>query len=90
MLEASKQWFEYMNAADPERKGNIFIFNEEKDTIIKNLLCVSNMKEPVASTEIPNIEVKSDMFHYLNLTFLGSDISVLHKTIENCKSLPGV
>ncbi|MDD3065065.1 MAG: hypothetical protein PHI20_02660 [Endomicrobiaceae bacterium] len=85
MLAATKQWFDYMNKCDPKRNKNIFIFNEEKDTIIKNLLCVSNLKEPVADIQIPNIESRSDIFYCLNLTFLGSDISILHKTIENCR-----
>jgi len=85
MLSATKQWFDYINQTDPRRRKNKFIFNESKDTIIKNLLCVSNLKLPIVGKQLPYFDSDVDLSKISSITILATNFDMVNQTIVNCE-----
>jgi len=75
MFLASKQWFDYINKSDPKRQRHGFMFNESEDAIIKNLICVSNLKFPLVGRAMPSIDSNVDLSKLSNTVILGTNLN---------------
>ncbi|GAB1402118.1 hypothetical protein MASR1M68_10290 [Elusimicrobiota bacterium] len=82
MFLASKQWFDYVNKTDPKRQKHGFMFNEFEDTIIKNLICVSNLKFPLVGRDMPSIDADVDLSKLSNTIILGTDLNKINETFS--------
>ena len=83
MLLASKQWFDYINKSDPKRQKHGFMFNESEDLIIKNLICVSNLKFPLVGKHMPYIDSDVDLSKISNTIILGTNLDKINETFRN-------
>lgn len=83
MFLASKQWFDYINKSDPKRLKHGFMFNESEDTIIKNFICVSNLKFPLVGRAMPSIDADVDLSTLSNTIILGTNLNKINEAFAN-------